>query len=105
MSQTSTPTNDRRDITSTALEVITNPEHFATQPYAFRTAWQILKQARGQTVDLHRAGPAAHRFDAEPRALDIYRLSQDGLDRLRARAASKSVPIVSTVWPSDGDAA
>lgn len=102
MSQTSNPANERHD---TAYSVVTNPEHFATQPYAFRAAWQILKQARGQTVDLHRAGPAAHRFDAEPRSLDIYQLSQDGLDRLRARAAAKGAPIVSTVWPSDGDAA
>lgn len=105
MSQTSTPANERHDITSTALEVVTNPEHFATQPYAFRAAWEILKQARGQTVDLHRAGPAAHRFDAEPSAVDIFQLSQDGLERVRARAAAKCAPIVSTVWPSDGDVA
>jgi hypothetical protein len=78
MSQTSTPANERRDNTSTALEVITNPEHFATQPYAFRAAWQILKQARGQTVDLHRAGPAAHRFDAEPSAVDIFQRKPTG---------------------------
>ena len=104
MSQTSNPAPERHDIT-TAYSVVTNPEHFATQPYAFRTAWQILKQARGQTVDLHRAGPAAHRFDAEPRSLDIYQLSQDGLDRLRARAAAKGAPIVSTVWPNSGDVA
>ena len=104
MSQTSTPANERHNIT-TAYSVVTNPEHFATEPYAFRAAWQILKQARGQTVDLHRAGPAAHRFDTEPRSLAIYQLSQDGLERLRARAAAKGAPIVSTVWPHSGDVA
>lgn len=104
MSQTSTPEVTRHDIT-TAYSVVTNPEHFADQPYALRTAWEILKQARGQTVDLHRAGPPAHRFDAEPTTRDIYQLSKDGLERLRTRAASKSIPMVSTVWPTSGDVA
>ena len=104
MSQSSTPAVTRHEITS-AYSVVTNPEHFAAQPYAMRAAWQILKNARGETVDLDRAGPAAHRFETEPRSRDIFQLSQNGLERLRARAAAKRLPIVSTVWPSSGDVA
>ncbi len=104
MAQTPNEAVTRHQIT-TALSVITNPAHFCGDPQHLQAAWQILKQARGQTVDLQRAGPAAYRVEAEPLPRDIYEMSRGCLERLRARAAAKGVPVVKTVWPHGGDAA
>jgi hypothetical protein len=55
-----------------------------------RTAWQVLKAARGQTVDLDRAGPAAHRITrAADRPVHALHMTAACLARMRAHAAMK----------------
>ncbi|WP_299558669.1 hypothetical protein [uncultured Sulfitobacter sp.] len=46
----------------TARDVVTNPNDFADQPAVRATAWAILMEARGKTVDLDRMGIT----DSEP---------------------------------------
>lgn len=105
MSQTATPNDDRHQI-SVALSVITNPAHFYEQPEVLREAWQILKAARGEAVDMQRVGPAAYRVETEgPPISRAQAMSRHCLERLRQHAASKGIPIVSTVWPNSGDVA
>lgn len=79
---------------ATALTVARNPAHFCDQPKVMRTAWQILKAARGQSVDLDRAGPAAHRVSKiADRPVHPLHMTAAGLARLRAHAAMKRAGI------------
>lgn len=89
---------------TTALTVVTNPAHFCEQPNVMRTAWQILKAARGQAVDLDHAGPAAHqmRRNTDMPARPSY-MSPGCLQRLQAHAATKRVSI--TIGRTGGTAA
>ena len=95
----------RHQIT-TALSVITNPAHFCESPQHFQTAWETLKAARGESVDFRRIGPAIHQVEnsAEP-GTGIAGMSRGCLARLRAHAAAKRIPLVSTSLPGSGDAA
>ncbi|GEM_PF-2473310 len=52
--------------TETAHAVVTNPEHFHTQPAILACAWDILMAERGKRVDLDRLGPPAHIVEAKP---------------------------------------
>lgn len=56
----------QRRSTETAHAVVTNPEHFHTQPAILACAWDILMTERGKRVDLDRLGPPAHIVKAEP---------------------------------------
>ena len=95
----------RHQITS-ALSVITNPAHFCDRPQHFQTAWQTLKAARGETVDLGHVGPAIHQIEnCQETATGIGGMSRECLARLRAHAAAKRIPLVNTPWPQGGDAA
>lgn len=95
----------RHQIT-TALSVITNPAHFCENPKHYQTAWQTLKEARGESVDFRHIGPASHRIDeGGDTPTGIAGMTRGCLARLRAHAASKNIPLVSTSWPQGGDAA
>ena len=52
--------------TETAHAVVTNPEHFHTQPAILACAWGILMAERGKRVHLDRLGPPVHIVKAEP---------------------------------------
>lgn len=89
MAHPEVPAFTRQEI-STALTVVTNPAHYCHQPNAMRTAWQILKAAHGQRVDLDRTGPAAHRVSRPAdRPVHPLHMTAAGLARLRAHAAMR----------------
>lgn len=95
----------RHQIT-TALSVITNPAHFCENPKHYQTAWQTLKEARGESVDFRHIGPASHRIDeGGDTPTGIAGMTRDCLTRLRAHAAARNIPLVSTSSPGSGDAA
>lgn len=95
----------RHQIT-TALSVITNPAHFCDTPQHFATAWQTLKAARGESVDLAHIGPAVYRVEAKgEQPPSISGMSRACLERLRAHVARKAAPMTSAPLPGSGDAA
>lgn len=83
------PVHDRRPIPADAVEILTNPDFYQSQPAVLASAWARAKAARGQIVNLHRLAPAyllgqpqveaqsvpcaATQMDTTPRAVIIAR--------------------------------
>ena len=47
----------------TARDILANPARYCTLPTVYGTAWAILMEARGKTVNLDRLGPSRHWID------------------------------------------
>jgi hypothetical protein len=77
----------------TAHAIVTNPEHFHTQPAILACAWDILMAERGKRVDLDRLGPPAHIVKAEPFnpvLADFESRTPRILDRIRQHVAQST---------------
>ena len=89
MAHKEVPAFTRQEV-ATALTVVKNPDHYCDQPKVLRTAWQILKAERGQTVDLACVGPAAHRVSRpDDKPVHPLHMTAAGLARMRVHAAMK----------------
>ncbi|MDP2495883.1 hypothetical protein Q8W25_17780 [Shimia thalassica] len=49
-----------------AREIIANPQFHSAMPSTFQAAWEILKNARGQSVNFGRIGSAHYEIGADP---------------------------------------
>ena len=87
--------------TETARAVVTNPEHFHTQPAVLACAWDILMAERGKRVDLDHLGPPAHLV----RTHRANVVADDFADRAPRILARIRRHVAQTSAPQGGDAA
>lgn len=73
---------------NTATYVITHPQHFARVPAVLASNWELLKNARGQTVDHNRIGKPAYIIGPECPSIAAARIARIAV-KVRAIAREK----------------